>query len=144
MADVFVSYKAEDRRRIKPLVAALEADGFSVWWDQQIEGGAAWRRAIEAELSTAKSVIVAWSKLAVGDQGSFVQDEATRAQQRGVYVPVKIDKVSLPLGFGEVQALPLIGWKGNPSDARYKAVLSAVQKVAGERQPRGLTKAPGF
>ena len=27
-ADVFVSYKAEDRRRVEPLVAALEAEGF--------------------------------------------------------------------------------------------------------------------
>jgi hypothetical protein len=33
MADVFVSYKAEDRRRVKPLVDALEADGYSIWWD---------------------------------------------------------------------------------------------------------------
>jgi hypothetical protein len=31
MADVFVSYKAEDRRRIRPLVEALEQDGLSVW-----------------------------------------------------------------------------------------------------------------
>ncbi len=31
--DVFVSYKAEDRARLKPLVSALEAEGFEVWWD---------------------------------------------------------------------------------------------------------------
>ena len=61
MADVFVSYKAEDRRRVKPLVEALQADGFSVWWDEQIGGGAAWRHAIETELNAAKCVIVAWS-----------------------------------------------------------------------------------
>ena len=90
MTDVFVSYKAEDRRRIAPLVSALEADGFSVWWDQQIDGGAAWRRMIEAELNAARSVIVAWSKRSVGEQGEFVQDEATRAQQRRVYIPVTI------------------------------------------------------
>lgn len=119
MSDVFVSYKAEDRRRVRPLVEALESDGYSVWWDEQIGGGAAWRQAIEAELNAAKCVIVVWSKRSVGPEGTFVQDEATRAQQRHIYVPVLIDKVHLPLGFGEMQALPLTGWKGNRSDPRY-------------------------
>jgi serine/threonine-protein kinase len=138
MADVFVSYKAEDRRRVKPLVEALQADGFSVWWDEQIGGGAAWRHAIESELNAAKCVIVAWSKRSVGAEGTFVQDEATRAQQRHVYVPVTIDKVHLPLGFGETQALPLTGWHGNRSDAQYQAVLAAVRRnVGGKRRPVG-------
>jgi serine/threonine-protein kinase len=46
MSDVFVSYKAEDRRRVKPLVDALEAEGYSVWWDEQIGGGAPRRHSI--------------------------------------------------------------------------------------------------
>lgn len=140
MSDVFVSYKAEDRRRVKPLVQALEADGFSVWWDEQIGGGSAWRQTIEAELNDAKCVIVAWSNRSVGPDGTFVQDEATRAQQRHVYVPVLIDKVHLPLGFGETQALPLVGWKGNRSDPKYQAVLLAVRRncgsEGGEKVPR--------
>jgi TolB-like protein/Tfp pilus assembly protein PilF len=135
MSDVFVSYKAEDRKRVKPLVDALQAEGFSVWWDEQIGGGAAWRSAIEAELNAAKCVIVIWSNRSVGPDGTFVQDEATRAQQRHVYVPVLIDKVHLPLGFGETQALPLTGWKGDRADARYEAVLAAVRRnVGGKRR----------
>ena len=51
MSDVFVSYKAEDRRRVHPLVNALEAEGLSVWWDAQIGGGTAWRQSIERELN---------------------------------------------------------------------------------------------
>jgi TolB-like protein/tetratricopeptide (TPR) repeat protein len=131
MSDVFVSYKAEDRRRVKPLVDALESEGYSVWWDEQIGGGATWRHAIEAELNSAKCVIVAWSKRSVGEGGTFVQDEATRAQQRHVYIPVLIDKVHLPLGFGETQALPLSGWKGDRRDPRYLAILAAVERNAG-------------
>lgn len=129
MADVFVSYKAEDRRRVRPLVAALEANGYSVWWDEQIAGGAAWRHAIESELDASKCVVVVWSKRSVSREGTFVQDEATRAQQRGVYVPVLIDKVRLPLGFGELQALPLTGWRGDPADEQFQAVLTAVSQV---------------
>lgn len=132
MSDVFVSYKAEDKRRVRPLVEALESNGYSVWWDEQIGGGSAWRQSIEAELNKAKCVIVVWSKRSVSPEGTFVQDEATRAQQRHVYVPVLIDKVQLPLGFGETQALPLTGWRGDRSDARYEAVLSAVTRLAGK------------
>jgi serine/threonine-protein kinase len=144
MSDVFVSYKAEDRRRVKPLVEALEAEGYSVWWDEQIGGGARWRHAIEAELNTAKCVIVAWSKRSVSEEGTFVQDEATRAQQRHVYVPVLIDKVHLPLGFGETQALPLTGWKDNRSDPRFQAILAAVARLAGasSREQRGQSAPP--
>ena len=131
MSDVFVSYKAEDRRRVRPLVEALQAEGYSVWWDEQIGGGAAWRHAIEAELNAAKCVIVAWSNRSVGPEGTFVQDEATRAQQRHVYVPVLIDKVHLPLGFGEMQALALNGWHGKRTDPRYQAVLAAVRRNVG-------------
>jgi serine/threonine-protein kinase len=142
MSDVFVSYKAEDRRRVKPLVDALESEGYSVWWDEQIGGGATWRHAIEAELNSAKCVIVAWSKRSVGEEGIFVQDEATRAQQRHVYVPVLIDKVHLPLGFGETQALPLVGWKGDPADARYQAILAAIRRITGSKSRRSVSAPP--
>ena len=129
MADIFVSYKAEDRRRVAPLVEALEADGLSVWWDEQIGGGAAWRQTIEGELNAAKCVIVVWSKRSVGAEGAFVQDEACRAQHRQVYAPIVIDKVHVPLGFGETQALSLMGWHGNRSDPRYQAVLAATRAI---------------
>jgi serine/threonine-protein kinase len=129
MSDVFVSYKAEDRRRVAPLVAALEADGFTVWWDAQIGGGDEWRRSIEQELDAAKCVIVVWSKRSVGPEGHFVRDEANRALRRHVYLPVRIDKVDPPLGFGERQALGLTAWKGAHDDGRYQAVLAAVRAI---------------
>lgn len=36
MADVFLSYKREDRLRAEPIVQALRAGGLSVWWDQAL------------------------------------------------------------------------------------------------------------
>ena len=132
MADVFISYKAEDRRRIQPLVQALKADGYSVWWDQHIGTGDEWRQTIERQLDAAKCVIVAWSRRSVGPEGQFVRDEATRAQQRRVYVPVTIDNVRIPLGFGESQATSLRGWRGDRSSASYQAIIAAVRRIAGE------------
>lgn len=133
-ADIFVSYKAEDRPRVKPLVDALEADGFSVWWDAHIGGGANWRRDIEEHLDAAKCVIVAWTKRSIGPEGEFVRDEAGRARRHGTYLPVFFDAVEPPLGFGEVQALSLKGWKGDRLDSRYMMVTNAVRtRVGGER-----------
>src|SRR5207248_390811 len=97
-----------------------------------ISGGSAWRQTIEAELNVAKCALVVWSKRSAGPSGTFVQDEATRAQERHAYVPVLIDKVHLPLGFGETQAFPLSGWHGNRSDPHYRAIVAAVAKMAGE------------
>lgn len=142
MSDVFVSYKAEDRRRIQPLVQALQSDGYSVWWDQHISAGDEWRQTIERQLETASCVIVAWSKRSVGPEGQFVRDEAARAQQRRVYVPVTIDNVRIPLGFGESLATSLRGWRGEPSDPRYQAVLSAVRRVAGDGSQERTTQRP--
>jgi TolB-like protein len=129
MSDVFVSYKAEDRRRVQPLVAALEADGLSVWWDAQIGGGDEWRRSIEQQLESAKCVLVVWSKRSTAPEGRFVRDEASRAMDRGVYLPVRIDNVRLPLGFGETQAISLSGWKSRADDERFLSVLVAVNAI---------------
>jgi serine/threonine-protein kinase len=132
-ADVFISYKAEDRSRLKPLVDALEAQGFSVWWDTQIGGGSHWREEIQEHLEAAKCVIVVWSKRSVGHEGHFVRDEASRAQRRSVYLPIRIDAVEPPLGFGEVQAISLKGWRGDRSDTRFLALADAIREcVTGE------------
>ncbi len=39
MADVFVSYARSDKARVAPLVAAIEAQGWSVWWDRRSTPG---------------------------------------------------------------------------------------------------------
>ena len=136
MADVFVSYKAEDRARVKPLVEALAAEGLTVWWDAQIAGGEAWRARIAQELEQAACVIVVWSEGSVGAAGHFVQDEASLAQRRGVLLPVAVDAVAPPLGFGQHQALSLAGWTGSRQDPRFADVLAATRAIiAGGPRP---------
>jgi serine/threonine-protein kinase len=132
-SDVFVSYKAEDRARLAPLVSALEAEGLTVWWDARIGGGSNWRQDIEEHLNSAKCVIVAWSKRSVGPEGEFVRDEAARARRNKTYLPIRLDDVEPPLGFGEVQAILVKGWKGDRADPRYLAIASAVRgRISGE------------
>lgn len=132
-ADIFVSYKAEDRARLASLVEGLEDEGFSVWWDAHIGGGTNWHEDIEEHLDSARCVIVAWSKRSIGRDGHFVREEARRAQRRGVYLPIRLDATEPPLGFGEIQAISLKGWHGDRSDHRFRALADAVrQRIAGE------------
>ena len=127
-ADVFVSYKAEDRARVQPIVAALEAEGFIVWWDTRIEGGANWRRSIEEQLNAAKCVVVAWTKRSVGPEGEFVRDEAALAKRRGIYLPILLDPIEPPLGFREIQAISLRGWRKGVSDPCFRVLADAIRQ----------------
>ena len=52
MADIFVSYARSDKARVAPLVAALEAQGWSVWWDPEITPGDEFDALIGVELES--------------------------------------------------------------------------------------------
>jgi TolB-like protein/Tfp pilus assembly protein PilF len=136
VTDLFLSYKAEDRPRVASLVQALETDGLSVWWDANIGGGDEWRDTILRHLEAARAVIVVWSRRSIGPHGQFVRDEATRALKRRTYLPVRIDKVDPPLGFGEMQALDLANWNGDRTDKRYQALLGTLRKRFGIKAAR--------
>ena len=133
--DVFLSYKAEDRARLTTLVAALEAEGFSLWWDAHIGGGSNWQADIEQHLDAACCVLVVWTRGSVGPDGQFVRDEARRAQKRGAYLPILLDAVEPPLGFGEIQALPLKGWRGDREDPRFRNLVENLHRRIGS-EPR--------
>jgi hypothetical protein len=136
MADVFVSYKREDEQRVASIVNGLTGGGFSVWWDRAIPGGESWRQTIVEQLDSACCVIVVWSDRSVGSSGGFVQDEAARAKSRGVLIPIRIDPVDPPLGFGDLQTLDLVGWRGQPRDRRFQDIVATVRAVAsGGRRP---------
>lgn len=136
MADIFLSYKREDEARVAPIASGLTSAGLSVWWDRAIPGGDRWRQTIGDQLESASCVIVVWSSRSIGAGGDFVQDEAARAKARGVLLPILIDNVNPPLGFGEVQALDLVGWRGQTDDRRFQNVLRAARAVvSGERRP---------
>jgi len=62
MTDVFISYASEDRERAARLAAALEARGWSIWWDRKIITGQAYDQTIEHALASASCVVVLWSR----------------------------------------------------------------------------------
>ena len=126
MADVFISYASEDRNRVKPLAEALQSRGFNVWWDRSLAAGQDYTAIIERELKNAKAVIVVWTQGSAAS--TFVRDEAGRARDEGRLVPVLLDKVDIPLGFGAFQAEDFTRWNGG-ANAPQMQLLEEVLKA---------------
>ena len=108
MSDVFISYAREDMPKAKLLAEALIADGLSVWWDHDLVGGDNFREQIDQTISAAKMVIVIWSENSV--KSPFVKDEASRANDRQILLPVAIGDANPPVGFGELQTIRFKRW----------------------------------
>jgi hypothetical protein len=127
---VFVSYTREDQARVLRLVEGLRLAGLTVGWDRDIVPGARWRRALEEQIDSAACVIVVWSTASAGAAGDFVHDEASRAKARSVLLPVRIDAVDEPLGFGEIHSLDLVDWTGEADDPRFRQLVASVKAIA--------------
>ena len=125
MSDIFISYASQDRARILPLVEALQARGWSVFWDTTLLPGETWRRKITTELDAARCVIVLWSQTSVDSH--WVEQEAEEGQSRKILVPALIDRVTIPLGFRSLQAANLVGWDGAPGHRELEKMLRAIE-----------------
>jgi TolB-like protein len=131
MADVFISYARDDRERIEKLAAALEAEGFSVWWDRRIDAGSEFSKDIERELNAAKAVIVAWSS--AGNASSWVRDEASFARDRAKLLPIRLDAEGPPLGFQQFHAFDFSQWRGDQGAEEFATLVASLRRrIAGE------------
>ena len=137
MADVFLSYAREDKQTAQRLADAIEARGFSVWWDAEIPPGKTWDQMIEQELSGTRCALVLWSKTSVGK--TWVRAEASEALKRGILIPVLIDAVEPPIAFRLTQAASLVGWRGEDDHPGFRQILGAVGRLV--RDPSVAPKA---
>ena len=127
MADIFVSYARTDKARVAPLVAALEAQGRSVWWDSEVTPGQEFDREISAELDAAKAVIVVWTPHSVDSR--WVRGEAREAADRGVLVPVRFENAKLPLDARAVHTIDLDHWGENPGSVEFRDLSRALSTL---------------
>ena len=122
-ASVFVSYSRIDQKAALPVIHALEAAGYSVWWDGKLEGGERYLKTTEEALENANAVVVLWSKDSTGSH--WVHDEAMRGRDRRRLVPLTIDGSQPPLGFRQFQTIDL-SKHGKKHHEAIEAMLRAV------------------
>jgi adenylate cyclase len=127
MADVFVSYSRNDKARVAPLVAAIEAQGWSVWWDPAIDAGQQFDDQIDAELQAANAVLVVWTPTSVGSR--WVRGEARDAAERGILVPVRFEDARLPIDVRAIQTTNLDTWEEDPASAPFQDLLRSLSAI---------------
>ena len=129
MADIFVSYSRLDRPRVAPLVAALEAHGWSVWWDPDITPGEEFDSLISRELEAARTLIVVWTPQSVDSR--WVRGEARDAADRGVLVPIRFDNAKLPIDFRAMHATDMDGWNEDRQSPAFLSLCKALEAKLG-------------
>ncbi|HEY1561227.1 MAG TPA: TIR domain-containing protein [Caulobacteraceae bacterium] len=137
MADLFVSYARSDKPRVAPLVAALEAQGWSVWWDPEIAPGQEFDRLIADELQKARAVVAVWTPASVASR--WVRGEARVGADRGVLAPVRFEGVDLPIDLRAIHTTDLDGWSDDAKDPAFREVVRAIRALLGE----GVTSEKG-
>jgi hypothetical protein len=134
VSDIFISYAREDLERAKQLAEALEAQGWSVFWDRYIPPGKTWREVIAKALHEARCVVVAWLKASI--VSGEVHKKAEEGHKRKILVTVFFEEVRSSMGFRGIQAASLVNWDGRPTVEEFQQLVSAVVDIIGSpKQP---------
>lgn len=127
LADIFLSYSRADRDRAQLISKALEAEGFSVWWDKVLRAGQTYDEVTEGMLRDSKVVVVLWSEVSV--KSKWVRAEATLGERTSVLVPAMIDDADRPIMFELTQSADLIGWSDDREDPRWRQFIADIRSA---------------
>jgi formylglycine-generating enzyme required for sulfatase activity len=133
-ADVFISYNREDREIAKHVASALEAEGFSVWWDAALRAGETYDEVTEQNLRNAGAVVVLWSKRSANSK--WVRAEATVGERSSTLVPALIEDCDRPVRFELVQTADLRHWRGERQDPHWRAFVQDVKTAISRRNAK--------
>lgn len=124
---IFLSYKRQEVAYAERLRTFLTKSGYEVWWDRDLQTGGAWAADLDRALARAACVIVLWSRRAV--RSPWVRHEASVAVGRGVYLPVAIERITLPEHFAHFHVAELMGWSGEQKHPGFASVLETLTRV---------------
>ena len=111
------------------MVAALEAEGWSVWWDPSINPGEEFDSLISRELDAARTLVVIWTAASV--ESRWVRGEARDAADRGVLVPARFDNVRMPIVFRAIHTTDLDGWNDDGQSPAFRDLCKALEAKLG-------------
>lgn len=137
LADIFISSKKTDIEHVRLIAEALEAQGFSVWWDYDIEVGDHWLEAIVREIDRAKIILGVWTSNSVDERGLFtskyVEVEHRRAPRR--LFPIQLTPGAIAFEFSSVQALQVHTLRGEAFSASMQTLALQIREFmkSGER-----------
>ncbi len=134
MADIFISYKRQEREKARAIAEMLVMHGYDVWWDIELLPGDKFSREIDEVIKSASAAIVLWSKRAV--ESNFVRAEAHKAYNKNILIPVRLDDCELPIPFNTSHTMDLSTWDGSKDDPILEPLVRAVEKKIGSRSEK--------
>jgi len=129
MADVFISYKREEREAVQIIADKLAALGVEVWFDVGLKSEGSFGSQIAFQLSAAKAVLVCWTPGAIASE--WVRAEGTQAHEADKYVACFLEPTSLIAPFNLVQTEDLSAWAGQPFDPAWLKLLERIGALIG-------------
>jgi hypothetical protein len=132
VADIFISYKRNERQAIERLASELRRLGFSVWFDAGLNAGEAFSDEIDREAKAAKAIVVCWSPSAL--QSQWVKAEALIGFEQGKLAACYVagpDGFSAPAPFNAIHAEDLRTWVATQSESHsgWRGMLRRVGRL---------------
>ncbi len=139
MADLYITYGIRERYWVSKLAAALEAEGYSVWWDHAVIPGANVRAESQQALTEAKCALVIWSDTAVEDHWVLVDSE--QAVKQGALVSVLANNAAVPAVYQSLEVSDLQDWAvGDLQDAHFMNLVETIKGYCPPSQPSRAEK----
>jgi len=138
VADIFLSYAREDLAKAKQLAAALENQGWSVFWDRTaLLAGQDFEEAIEQAIEQAKCMIVAW--WVASRRSDWVRGEADIGRKRKILVPILFEAVEPPIAFRALHTENFAAWNGDAQNDEFNKLQRAVTRLVESGAGRDVT-----
>lgn len=136
LADVFLSYKRDQRNQVERLATALRGLGLEVWFDASLSAGETFSDEIDREVRSARVIVVCWSPEAA--QSQWVKAEAHVGFGKRNLISTYIagaNAFEAPVPFNSLHMEDLRAWVDRPSlrDAEWLSVLRRMGTLTGRR-----------
>ena len=129
MSDVFISYSRDDLEKVKQIAAAVQSEGYDLWWDKDLPPHRSYGDVIQEKIGGAKAVIVVWSENST--KSEWVRAEADMARNQQKLVQTSIDDGQPPLPFNQIQFASLSDWRGERDHPAWGRVLVSLVELVG-------------
>ena len=128
MADIFVSFKTDDKPRVQPIVDAFRGLELKVFWSDDIpKGASSYQKHIAKEIDAATVVVVVWTQASV--MSDPVAQECAQAKQDEKLFQVVLDHIrpiDFPMGLGyAAQKILLQGWTGDQQNSEWVKLIKS-------------------
>jgi len=133
MVDVFISYSRDNRAVVRRLADAVKAEGYSVWWDDELPPHLSYGDVITEKIGEAKAAIVVWSEAAA--KSEWVRAEADVARNQKKLIQTSIDGRMPPMPFNQIQFAGIGDWQGEADHPGWQKVKASLAALCGADAP---------